>query len=467
MPITSQEKYGLSISNNTIIIRFRARDYSKGTMGLLEHTGCKDIFLSLKELSLPFLLAKADIRQKYRRSSLGPFWITISTGVMIACIGLIFGGLFKSPTEDFLPFLTAGLIFWTFISNCLLDATQVFVNSEAIIKQLPIPLFSHVLRMVIRNFYILLHNILIFPIVIRQSERVSEFSGILSVPELSTGNSELLSVTGMLPTVKTSEQKRPDKKKEKHSLVLVERNKDLCNYLVQILMKEYKIVSVCDVEAAFETVCEQCPDAVLASSVLTRISGEELAVRIKSDDRVAHIPVILLVKPGEDDRYIQRNADLYVWMPFAISSLKTEIAALIANREMIRKRYIRLALGGEASDPIDKEVESSEGDQEFIRQVRSLIEERMTDSGFKIGELSDCMNMSRSSFYNKIKEITGHAPADYVRNVRLNRALVLLMSRKYTVAEVADMTGFSDPKYFGIVFKKYYGGSPTKYINNL
>ncbi|MGN0081887.1 MAG: helix-turn-helix domain-containing protein, partial [Bacteroides fragilis] len=164
---------------------------------------------------------------------------------------------------------------------------------------------------------------------------------------------------------------------------------------------------------------------------------------------------------------IQRNADLYVWMPFAISSLKTEIAALIANREMIRKRYIRLALGGEASDPIDKEVESSEGDQEFIRQVRSLIEERMTDSGFKIGELSDCMNMSRSSFYNKIKEITGHAPADYVRNVRLNRALVLLMSRKYTVAEVADMTGFSDPKYFGIVFKKYYGGSPTKYINNL
>ena len=297
--------------------------------------------------------------------------------------------------------------------------------------------------------------ILIFPIVIRQSERVSEFSGILSVPELSTGNSELLSVTGMLPAVKTSEQKRPDKKKEKHSLVLVERNKDLCNYLVQILMKEYK------------TVCEQCPDAVLASSVLTRISGEELAVRIKSDDRVAHIPVILLVKPGEDDRYIQRNADLYVWMPFAISSLKTEIAALIANREMIRKRYIRLALGGEASDPIDKEVESSEGDQEFIRQVRSLIEERMTDSGFKIGELSDCMNMSRSSFYNKIKEITGHAPADYVRNVRLNRALVLLMSRKYTVAEVADMTGFSDPKFFGIVFKKYYGGSPTKYINNL
>lgn len=131
-----------------------------------KHTGCVDIFLSFKELSLPFLLAKADIKQKYRRSTLGPFWITISTGVMISCIGLIFGGLFKSPMSEFLPFLTVGLIFWTFISNCLLDATQVFVTSEAIIKQLPIPLFSHVLRMVIRNFYILLHNFLIFPVVL-------------------------------------------------------------------------------------------------------------------------------------------------------------------------------------------------------------------------------------------------------------------------------------------------------------
>ena len=77
------------------------------------------------------------------------------------------------------------------------------------------------------------------------------------------------------------------------------------------------------------------------------------------------------------------------------------------------------------------------------------------------------MNMSRSSFYNRIKEITGHAPADHVRSVRLNKALILLMSRKYTVAEVADMTGFSDPKYFRIVFKKRFGDSPTKYISNL
>lgn len=154
-------------------------------------------------------------------------------------------------------------------------------------------------------------------------------------------------------------------------------------------------------------------------------------------------------------------------MFFVILFLKIEIVVLIVNWEMICKRYICLVLGGEVLDFIDKEVELLEGDQEFICQVRSLIEERMIDFGFKIGELSGCMNMSCLSFYNKIKEIIGYVFVDYVCNVWFNRVLVLLMSRKYMVVEVVDMMGFSDFKYFGIVFKKYYGGLLMKYINNL
>ena len=74
--------------------------------------GWEDIKKATLDIGLPLYLARADIRQRYRRSSLGPFWITISTGVMIACIGIIFGSLFKSPMSDFLPFLAAGLIIW-------------------------------------------------------------------------------------------------------------------------------------------------------------------------------------------------------------------------------------------------------------------------------------------------------------------------------------------------------------------
>ncbi len=127
--------------------------------------GFEDIIMSFKDSRLPFFLAYSDIRQRYRRSSLGPFWITISMGVTIACIGIIFGNIFKSPMRDFLPFLTTGLILWCFISSVLTEATTVFPNAEGIIRQLPIPLFTHIYRMIMRNIYILGHNILVLPIV--------------------------------------------------------------------------------------------------------------------------------------------------------------------------------------------------------------------------------------------------------------------------------------------------------------
>ncbi|MFR8013653.1 ABC transporter permease [Parasutterella sp.] len=84
---------------------------------------------------------------------------------MIACIGVIFGTIFKSPMQEFLPFLSAGLIIWGFISSTVMDATNVLISAEAIIKQLPIPVFSHILRMVGRNLIVFFHNLLIFPVV--------------------------------------------------------------------------------------------------------------------------------------------------------------------------------------------------------------------------------------------------------------------------------------------------------------
>jgi len=145
-------------------------------------SGASDILSALKNVRLPLFLAQSDIRQRYRRSTLGPFWITISTGVMIACIGLIFGRLFKSNNAEFLPFLASGLILWAFISSTLIDATNVFSESQAIIKQLPIPLFSHVLRMIARNFYIFLHNVLIIPLVLLVVHKEVGFNSLYFIP---------------------------------------------------------------------------------------------------------------------------------------------------------------------------------------------------------------------------------------------------------------------------------------------
>jgi lipopolysaccharide transport system permease protein len=123
-----------------------------------------DIARALSRYSLVGMLGWQDVRQRYRRSALGPFWLTLSMGVMIATIGIVFGQIFDSPMKEYLPFLTAGMILWTFISTVLTEGCIGFISAEGIIKQLPIPLFVHVLRLVWRNLIILAHNIVILPL---------------------------------------------------------------------------------------------------------------------------------------------------------------------------------------------------------------------------------------------------------------------------------------------------------------
>jgi lipopolysaccharide transport system permease protein len=124
-----------------------------------------DIYSSIKKYRLVLMLGYIDVRQKYSRSTLGPFWVTISMGVMIASIGIIFGSIMGAPMEIFLPSLTLGMILWGFISGVIGESCNAFISAEAIIKQLPLPLFVHILRVVWRNIIIFFHNLIIFPLV--------------------------------------------------------------------------------------------------------------------------------------------------------------------------------------------------------------------------------------------------------------------------------------------------------------
>jgi AraC-like DNA-binding protein len=95
--------------------------------------------------------------------------------------------------------------------------------------------------------------------------------------------------------------------------------------------------------------------------------------------------------------------------------------------------------------------------------VKKKVEDKMDDPSFNVDILCAMLNMSRTSFYNKVKALTGHAPADYVRIIRLNKAAQLLKEGRYNVTEIAGMTGFNDAKYFREVFKKHFNVNPTKY----
>lgn len=107
-------------------------------------------------------LGWTDVKQRYRRSLLGPLWITIATGVTAVAMGLLYGTLFGLPIAYFMPYVTLGFIFWNFIRDSILEGSVVFSTNEGLIKQLPAPISVHVYRVVWRQLIIFAHNVVIY-----------------------------------------------------------------------------------------------------------------------------------------------------------------------------------------------------------------------------------------------------------------------------------------------------------------
>lgn len=118
----------------------------------------QDLIQGLKAFPIWGMLGWQDIRQRYRRSVLGPFWLTISTAIMVGALSIVYSGLFKQSLSDYLPFIGTGLIIWTLISSIFNESCHVFTSAEGMIKQLRLPLTLHVCRMVWRNVIIFGHN---------------------------------------------------------------------------------------------------------------------------------------------------------------------------------------------------------------------------------------------------------------------------------------------------------------------
>lgn len=143
-----------------------------------------DISAAIRRHALVGMLGWQDVRQRYRRSALGPFWLTISMGMTIGTIGVVFGQIFNSPIDEFLPFLASGMILWSLIASIITEGCNGFITAEGIIKQLPLPLFVHILRVVWRNILILAHNLLIFPLVLLAVGKPLHWIALLSIPGL-------------------------------------------------------------------------------------------------------------------------------------------------------------------------------------------------------------------------------------------------------------------------------------------
>ena len=271
--------------------------------------------------------------------------------------------------------------------------------------------------------------------------------------------------TLLAPTQETEsipEQQEENKTAPSHTLLIVDDNKDLTDYLATALKDRFKTIWVAaDGEEALRLCRKKRPHIVVSDIQMPRMNGYELCKQIKEDLEISHIPVILLTARNDEESQLygyKNGADAYITKPFEVSMLYAIVCSQLHNRERMRTRYTDIG-----PLPPPEEGTFSSADEEFLNRLNQIITEHLDNEQLGIPFICDKIGISRASLYNKLKALTDMGANDYITQIRMERAIWLILHTELSVNDIADKTGFSTARYFSTVFKQHTGCSPTQY----
>ena len=271
--------------------------------------------------------------------------------------------------------------------------------------------------------------------------------------------------TLLAPTQETEsipKQQEENKTAPNHTLLVVDDNKDLTDYLATALKDRFKTIWVAaDGEEALRLCRKKRPHIVVSDIQMPRMNGYELCKQIKEDLEISHIPVILLTARNDEESQLygyKNGADAYVTKPFEVSMLYAIICSQLHNRERMRTRYTDIG-----PLPPPEEGTFSSADEEFLNRLNQIITEHLDNEQLGIPFICNKIGISRASLYNKLKALTDMGANDYITKIRMERAIWLILHTELSVNDIADKTGFSTARYFSTVFKQHTGCSPTQY----
>ncbi|MBK7872189.1 MAG: response regulator [Saprospiraceae bacterium] len=251
--------------------------------------------------------------------------------------------------------------------------------------------------------------------------------------------------------------------KELPSLLIVEDNPDIVQYLKSCLEGLYHLDIASDGQAGIDKAIEQVPDIIISDVMMPVKDGFELCETLKNDERTSHIPIILLTAKADDESRIKglkRGADAYLAKPFNKQELIVWLEKLLELRQRLQERYNALE-----ENALLKDVATQQED-EFIQKVRQAVEKNIDDEDFGILQLCRAVNLSRAQLHNKIKALTGKSTSHYIRAIRLRKAKDLLKNPNLNISQVAYEVGFHDPKYFSKTFAEEFGILPGEMRKN-
>jgi signal transduction histidine kinase/DNA-binding response OmpR family regulator len=248
------------------------------------------------------------------------------------------------------------------------------------------------------------------------------------------------------------------------SLLVVEDNRDLGMLLRMQLEGKYNISLATNGVEGLKKIHLYHPDVVVTDLMMPEMSGVEMIKQIRRDFRISHIPVIVLTARYDEEertRIIAMGANAYITKPFSKDYLVARIEQLLSERKRFRER---MWTHDEQSHPDQYEQFLVKKDLQLLEKIHQVIEENIDNSDFNIDSIAAGIGLSRSAFFKKLKSLTGLAPVDLVKEIRLGKSVELIKRSNMSVSEIAFAVGFKDAGYYAKCFRKKYNQSPREYV---
>ena len=326
--------------------------------------------------------------------------------------------------------------------------------------------------------YVLMHHGKIW------AENCKKGKGVFFIVELPTGREHFNNAdvevyldddtAGMTPqqteqyaTTQQTEEAQSDKD-ERSTILLVEDNIDMCRMLQIQLGEQFNVYTAHEGNEGLKKTYQYHPDIIITDLMMPGMNGMELLHSIRQDFSISHIPVIILTAKNTDEdklAAIKEGANAYIAKPFSKSYLLARIEQLLEEQHIFQRKMVvqNVLESGTVNSEDEYEQHLVKKDIKFVHDIHTIIENNLNTNDFNIDTIADTIGLSRSAFFKKLKSLTGFAPVDLVREIRLNKAAKLIENSDESISEIAYSVGFRDAGYFGKCFRKKYGMTPKEY----
>ena len=266
-------------------------------------------------------------------------------------------------------------------------------------------------------------------------------------------------------------------------MLLVEDNSELRIFLRSIFASEYRIVEAANGVEGLDKALKFLPDIIISDVMMPEKDGIAMTRELRADMTTSHIPIVLLTAKSSIESKLEGleyGADDYITKPFSATYLKARVKNLLAQRQKLQALYRQdlmpagvaapVPASGEQNDEnitdvpeADKAPVMSPNDRKFMDKLVELMEKNMDNGDLVVDDFVRELAVSRSVFFKKLKTLTGLAPIEFIKEMRINRAVQLIETGEYSMTQISYMVGINDPRYFSKCFKQKMGMTPTEY----